>query len=109
GLREEVAQPGGGGRTRRQVERVDGGEARRQVRGMQVPSLVEAVDQRVRHVVEVLLPRGVHVRRNRQDITRPVGQRDAGLRQRDLHHVPREVARVVARVLPGGGDADQRG
>ena len=40
-------------------ERVDRGVARRQLRRMQVPALVEPVHQRMLHVVEVQLPRAV--------------------------------------------------
>ena len=39
----------------------------------------------------------------------PSDEEHAGLRQGDLHHVPREVAGEVARVLPGRGDAAERG
>ncbi len=53
GLLDEVAQPGRGGRARGQKERVDRGVARRQLRRMQIPSLVETVHQRMPHIVEM--------------------------------------------------------
>ena len=40
------------------------------------------------------------MRGDRHDVGRAVGQPDAGLRERDLHHVLGEVARRVAHVLP---------
>ena len=47
--------------------------------------------------------------RARHDVGRAVREPHAGLRQRDLHHVLREVAHAVPHVLPDGGDAAQRG
>ena len=48
------------------------------------------------------------VRRDRHDVGRAVRQPDAGLRERDLHHVLGKIARRVAHVLPRRGDAAER-
>ena len=67
GLLDEVAEP-----IRRRVEpfeeeRVHRGVARRQLRGMQIPALIEAGDERVADVLVVQTPRAVH------DLARPIG------------------------------------
>ena len=91
---------------------------------MQIPALVEGVHQRVRHVVEVHLPRvmdqlailpplcvrrGRTMGRDRHDVGRTIRQMHAGLREGHLHHVFREVAGFMAHVLPGSRDAAKGG
>src|ERR1043165_9413867 len=60
GLVDEVAQPLGRRGEAVEEERVDRAVAGRQLRGMEVPALVEAVDQRVANVVGVEPPGREH-------------------------------------------------
>ena len=89
--------------------------------------MIEAGDERMPHVLGVQLPRAVDdarvlaalgggergarrgaMRPDRHDVGRAVRQPDAGARQRDLHHVLREVARRMQHVLMRGRDAARR-
>ena len=92
-------------------ERVERAVAAGKLRGMQVPSLIEPVDQRMAQVVRVEPPRRMHralvvahllrrkllalrrlVRGDRHGGGGAVGEEDAGPRVRHLHHVLGEVA-----------------
>src|SRR5690242_8456402 len=95
---------------------------------MQIPTLVESVNQRMLNVVVMKFPRtmdrftvvvdlllrqraafGSAMWRNRHDVRRAVGQPHAGAGKRDLHHVFREVTRGVKHVLMHGSDVATRG
>ena len=92
---------------------------------MEVPALVEPVDERVADVVGVEAPGGEHrgpvvallvlgevlplVGRDRHDVRRAVGEHHAGAGERDLHHVLGEVARRVPHLLVRGRDVAVRG
>src|SRR5688572_23773613 len=45
--------------------------------------------------------------RYRHEVRPTIGELHAALRQRDLHHVAREIARWMSHVLPPRGDATQ--
>ena len=59
-FRDEVLEARGRRVETLQEERVERGVARRELRRVEVPTLVEAVRERVTHVVVVQLPGGVH-------------------------------------------------
>src|SRR5262245_55413940 len=79
GLGEEVGQPLGGGLEALEEEGVEGGVARDELRGVQVPALVEADPERGADVVVVHPPRAVHdvAPADRHDVRRAVGEEDA--------------------------------
>src|SRR2546421_2349728 len=121
GLLDEVAQSLRGGPEAFEEEGVDGCVARRELRGVQVPALVEGVCERVLYVVVVKFPRaldgapvllllllceraggGRAVRGDGHDVGRAVGEPDARAAQGDLDRVAREVTGRVRHVLVRG-------
>ena len=117
GLLDEVAQALGRGGEAFEEEGVDRGVARRQLRGVEVPALVVAVDERVADVVGVQAASArcdsaaarVRPMRARHDVRRAVGEPEPGAGVGDLHHVPREVARGMVHALVRRGDVAARG
>ena len=128
GLRDEMAQPARGRVPGGAEEVIDGSVARNQLGRVQIPSLVEAVDSASGARCRSAAARHDGRRRRSRAACSPVsgsapgrwtGDRERGghavrevhsaLRERDLHHVTREVTRGMAQVLPRRGDATERG
>ena len=99
---------------------VDAGEDFLQLRGVEIPSLVEAGHQGVLNVAVGDLPGVMHdravffalllgqigaaMRADGHQVRRAVGKRDARSSKADLHDVLGKVAGRVAHLLMGGGD-----
>ena len=97
-----------------QEKRIHRGVARRQLAGMQIPTLIEAVRERALHQVEMMPHGPMHNRsilrgllfsdfsampRDRQNRTRPIGKIHAAAGRAHLHDVPREIARRMIQAL----------
>ena len=124
GLADEILQPLARRPQPLEEETVRGGIAAHQLGGMQIPALVEAVDQRMAQVVGVQPPGRMDralvlallffaevvalVGRDRHEGGRAVGEEDAGAGVRHLHHLLGEVAGRVAHVLVERGDVAAR-
>ena len=76
GFLNEIAQTLGCGGEPLEKEGVNGGEARRKLRRIQIPSLVETIDQRVADVIDVQTPRAMDSRAfaDRHDVRCAVGE-----------------------------------
>ena len=109
GFLHEVLQPVGRRRQALEKEREDRRIPRRQLGRMQVPALVDAVDEGVADVARVQPPRAVDgvTRADRHDRRRAVGEDTSCRRQRDLHDLTREVAGRVPDVLMSGRDLER--
>ena len=104
---EVRGEAAGRGRERGAEERVGSHVPGHQLRGVQVPALVEAALQRPAHQPGVQPPGGVHLlaRADRQHVGRPVDRVRPGPGDGHLHQLLGEVGRRVVGGLVRGGDA----
>src|SRR3970282_1349183 len=96
-LLDEVLEPRGSSLETAEEERVARGVADRELRGVQVPALIEAADERVADM-RICKPPGPMdglARAHRHDVRRAVRKPETRARELDLHEILREVASRV--------------
>src|SRR5580692_3180441 len=129
GFLDEIFQARGGRIEILEEKRIDRREPRGELRGMQIPTLIETEFQRTADMLELQLPaeldgRAVFVdlsggesaavlggaeRRNGKYVERAIGDSDTGSRECDLHYVASKIGRGMSTGLARRRDTQRRG